>query len=151
MTTGDVFEGASSLSLDAKGRLAIPARHREPLAQAGGLVLTAHPDRCLVLYPQAAWQPIRQKILALPSLDKRAAGVRRLFVGMATTLEPDAAGRILVSPELRQFARLEKTVWLVGQGTHFEVWSDAGWQLQQEAMLDFGGDMLPAGLEDLTL
>lgn len=149
-----MFEGAAQLSLDAKGRLAIPARHRETLlaASADGLVLTAHPHACLLLYPQAAWQPIRDKILAAPSFDTRAASLKRLLVGNARTEALDSAGRLLVAPELRSFAKLEKTVWLVGMGSHFEIWSDAGWLRQHEVAAEaLAGDQPPPGFEDFSL
>jgi MraZ protein len=148
-----MFQGAAALSLDAKGRLAIPARHREALvaASASQLVLTAHPHRCLLLYPEPAWEPIRDKVLAASSLNPQAAAIKRLLVGNAREEEMDSAGRLLVAPELRQFAQLDKQVWLVGQGSHFEIWSDAGWQQQQEAVFALGDQFLPPGLEDLAL
>jgi MraZ protein len=148
-----MFQGATALSLDAKGRLAVPARHREALVTAseGQLVLTAHPHRCLLLYPAPAWEPIRDKVLAASSFDPRAAAIKRLLVGNARDESLDSAGRLLVSPELRLFAQLEKQVWLVGQGTHFEIWSDAGWRQQQEVFLGMGDQSLPPGLEDLAL
>ncbi len=148
-----MFQGATALSLDVKGRLAIPARHREGLVTASGgqLVLTAHPHRCLLLYPAAAWEPIRDKVLAASSLNLQAAAIKRLLVGNARDETLDSAGRLLVSPELRQFAQFEKQVWLVGQGSHFEIWSDAGWQQQQEVFLGMGDQSLPPGLEDLAL
>ncbi|TVO64167.1 division/cell wall cluster transcriptional repressor MraZ [Denitromonas ohlonensis] len=147
-----MFQGAAALSLDAKGRLAIPARHRDALtAGAGELVVTGHPHRCLLIYPSEAWQPIRDKVLAGSSLEPRSAMLKRLLVGFAREERLDGAGRVLVAPELRQFAELEKSVWLVGQGSHFELWSDAGWQKQQELMFGMGADLLPPGLEDLAL
>ncbi len=148
-----MFQGATALSLDAKGRLAIPARHREALLAASGgqLVLTAHPHRCLLLYPAVAWEPIRDKVLAASSLNLQSAAIKRLLVGNARDESLDSAGRLLVSPELRQFALFDKQVWLVGQGSHFEIWSDAGWQQQQEVFLGMGDQSLPAGLEDLAL
>jgi MraZ protein len=148
-----MFQGATALSLDVKGRLAIPARHREALlaASAGQLVLTAHPHRCLLLYPAAAWEPIRDKVLAASSLNLQSAAIKRLLVGNARDESLDSAGRLLVSPELRQFAQFDKQVWLVGQGSHFEIWSDAGWQQQQEVFLGMGDQALPPGLEDLAL
>lgn len=148
-----MFQGAAALSLDAKGRMAVPSRHRDVLAHAadGKLVLTAHPHRCLLLYPAPDWEPIRAQILATSSLQSDSAKVRRLLVGFAEDLELDGAGRVLISPVLRQFAGLEKTIYLVGQGTHFEIWSEAGWQAQQEAIFAMGDKLLPPGLENLAL
>lgn len=148
-----MFQGAVMLNLDAKGRMATPARHRDALlaASAGNLVLTAHPHRCLLLYPQPAWEPIRAQILAAPSLQVEAAMVRRLLVGFAEDVALDGAGRLLISASLRQYAGLEKEIWLVGQGSHFEVWSDAGWRAQQEAIFALGDKLLPAGLDHLAL
>ena len=147
-----MFQGATALSLDVKGRLAIPARHREALVEAAGgqLVLTAHPHRCLLLYPEPAWLPIRDKVLATSSLNPQAASIKRLLVGNARDETLDSAGRLLIAPELRQFAGLEKQVWLVGLGSHFEIWSDIGWQKEQDAVFALG-DQLPPGLEDLAL
>ncbi len=147
-----MFQGAVALSLDAKGRLAIPARHRDALAvDSGQLVITAHPHGCLLVYPVPAWVPIRDKVLAAPSLDPLSAQLKRLLVGFAQEESLDSAGRVLVAPSLRQFAKLEKQVWLVGQGSHFELWSDAGWQKQQAAMLALADTGLPPGFESLAL
>ena len=147
-----MFQGATALNLDAKGRLAIPARHRESLAEAsnGELILTAHPHRCLLIYPAPAWEPIRDKVLAASSLNPQSAAIKRLLVGNAREETLDSAGRLLVAPELRQFAQLDKLIWLVGQGSHFEIWSDAGWKKEQDAVFALG-DQLPPGLEDLAL
>ena len=128
-----MFQGAAALNLDAKGRMTVPARHRDALLAAaeGQLVLTAHPHRCLLLYPAPAWEPIRAKILAAPSLETQSAMLRRLLVGFAVDTDMDAAGRVLVSPELRQYAALEKQ--------------------QQEEIFALGDKLLPPGLETLTL
>ena len=151
-----MFQGATTLSLDAKGRMAIPARHRDALLLAagasGGLVLTAHPHRCLLLYPEPAWTPIRDKILAAPSFDPRSAAATRILVGNAREESLDSAGRLLIAPELRAFAGLEKQVWLVGIGSHFEIWSDAGWQGQHEAAADaLTSNEPPPGFEGISL
>ncbi len=147
-----MFQGAAALSVDAKGRIAVPARHREALVPDGApLVITAHPHRCLLVYPQHAWEPISRQIAAMPGLDPRTATLKRLLVGFAQSETLDAAGRTVIAPSLRQWAGLEKQVWLVGQGSHFELWSDAGWQAQQEAMQSLEGDGLPPGFESLAL
>jgi len=147
-----MFQGATALNLDAKGRLAIPARHREALASEGGqVVVTAHPHRCLLVYSVSAWSPIRDQVLATPGLDPRSASLKRLLVGYAQDEALDAAGRVLLAPSLRQFAALEKQVWLVGQGSHFELWADARWQQQQQAMMALAETGLPPGFDSLVL
>ena len=78
-----MFQGAAALNLDAKGRLAIPARHRDALTvETGQLVLTAHPHGCLLVYPVPAWVPIRDQVLAAPGLDRMSAMLKRLLVGL---------------------------------------------------------------------
>ncbi|MBK6909297.1 MAG: division/cell wall cluster transcriptional repressor MraZ [Rhodocyclaceae bacterium] len=148
-----MFQGAAALNLDAKGRMAVPAKHRDALVAhgAGHLVVTAHPHRCLLLYPAPAWEPIRNQLNAASSLQVESAMVKRLLVGFAEDIEMDSAGRLLLSPTLRKFAGLEKEIWMVGQGSHFEIWSDAGWQAQQEAIFSLGDKLLPPGLENLAL
>jgi MraZ protein len=149
-----VFEGATALSLDAKGRLAIPAKQRGPLSAVaeGALVLTAHPHRCLLLYPAPAWLPIREQILKASSLDPKAAPIKRVLVGNARTEELDSAGRILIAPELRAYAQLEKTVYLVGMGSHFEIWNEAAWKEQNNLAADLmSSGELPGCFGDLSL
>ncbi|MDR1853932.1 MAG: division/cell wall cluster transcriptional repressor MraZ [Azoarcus sp.] len=147
-----MFQGATTLNLDAKGRLAIPARHRDALVSGEGqVIVTAHPHGCLLVYPPAAWEPIRDQVLAAPSLDQRSALLKRLLVGYAQDETLDATGRVLLAPTLRAFAALEKQVWLVGQGSHFELWADAKWQQQQQAMMALAADDLPPGFDSLAL
>ena len=85
------------------------------------------------------------------SLDEASAKVRRLFVGNANPEQLDSAGRLLVAPELRMRAQLDKKVWLVGQGDHFELWSDVRWEQQQEESFAMDLSQLPPGLEKLRL
>ncbi len=149
-----MFQGATALNLDAKGRMAVPSRHRDALtiSSAGRLILTTHPHRCLLLYPEPAWAPIRDKILAAPSFDPRSAAAKRVLGGNARDEEMDGAGRLLIAPELREYASLEKQVWLVGMGTHFEIWSDVGWKRQHEAAFDaLAANEPPPGFEGISL
>lgn len=148
-----MFRGATSLSLDAKGRLAVPTRHREALLHecAGNLVLTAHPHRCLLLYPQPAWEPIQAKMMALSSFDKQSSALQRLLVGFAEDIAMDSAGRVLVSPVLRDFAGLTKEVMLVGQGSHFELWNMEAWREQLAQVMQGDGLVMPAELEGFSL
>ncbi len=147
-----MFQGATGLNLDAKGRLAVPTKHREPL-QAGPeskLVLTAHPHRCLLLYPAQAWEPIRARIMTFSSFDPQLSLWKRLLVGFAEDLELDASGRLLISPELRKFAAFERQLMLVGQGSHFELWSEQAWEKQLER-IETEPEKMPPGMENFAL
>lgn len=148
-----MFRGATSLNLDAKSRLVVPTKHREALQLecAGSLVLTAHPHRCLLLYPQPAWEPIQAKMMALSSFDKQSSALQRLLVGFAEDINLDSAGRMLVSPVLREFAGLDKEVMLVGQGSHFELWGMAAWRSQLEQVMQSDSFSMPAELEGFSL
>ncbi len=141
-----VFQGASALALDAKGRLTVPARHREVLqALCGGqLTLTKHPEGCLMLFPRPAWEQFRDKVAALPM---SAAGWKRVFLGNAQDVEIDAAARVLISPELRTAAGLQKDTMLLGMGSHFELW-DAEAHAAHEAEVMAGE--LPDALKDFS-
>jgi len=138
--------------VDAKGRLAVPTRYREALQSgaAGKQVLTAHPHRCILLYPASAWEPIRARIMGFSSFDAQTSLWKRLLVGFAEEVQLDASGRLLISPELRKFASFEKEVMMVGQGSHFEIWSQAAWERQLE-QLSTSSDKLPPGMENFAL
>ena len=148
-----MFRGATHLSMDAKYRLAVPSKHRDVLqAQgAGNLILTAHPHRCLLLYPQPLWAPIEAKINSLSSFNPQTSAYQRMMVGQAEDLSLDSAGRLLVSPVLRGFAKLDKDVMFVGQGSHFELWNLDAWNKQLEILT--GGDSfeMPTELEGFSL
>ena len=148
-----MFRGITQLSLDAKGRLAIPARYRGELMSfcAGRLIVTVDPSKCLLIYPQPAWEPIEQKLNNLSSFDPKTRNLQRLLVGNASDVEMDAAGRILVSLPLRQFAGLSKDVVLVGQGAKFELWDEGQWNLQIEDALAFKDGDMPPELDGFSL
>ena len=148
-----MFQGAAQLNLDGKGRLAIPARYRDRLLNscAGNLVLTADADGCLLVYPEPDWLPIRDKLLKLSSLNPKIRALQRRLIGYAEDVLMDSAGRVLVSPVLRTYAALDKTVMLVGQGNKFELWDESKWQAQQESDLSFSEGELPLELEGFSL
>ena len=148
-----MFQGATQVNLDAKGRMAVPTKVRDPLTSGGTvkLVLTAHPDGCLLLYPQPAWEPIRARVMAFPSLDRQFSVWKRLLVGFAEDVELDSAGRLMVSPELRDFARITRPVMFVGQGSHFEIWDLETWNTQLESLRSGGSTSLPPGMENFSL
>ena len=147
-----MFQGATELSLDPKGRLAIPTRHRDGLTAGGtGVVLTAHPDRCLLLYPRAAFAPIGTKVATLSSFNEQARWWQRLVVGFAEEIDLDGSGRILISPALRKFADLKRSVMLVGQGSHFELWDVEVWDQKLGDALSVAGSTPPPGTERFSL
>ncbi len=148
-----MFQGAVQLNLDSKGRLAIPAKHRDVLLSecAGSLVLTADADGCLLVYAQSVWRPISEKLNKLSSFNPKSRALQRLLVGNAEDVLMDNAGRVLISPNLRNYAALDKRVMLVGQGNKFELWDEAKWQAQQDASLSFINGDLPSELEGFSL
>ena len=148
-----MFRGVTQLSLDNKGRLAIPTKYRDSLLAfcAGHLVLTADPSKCLLVYPQPAWEPIEQKLNSLSSFNPQTRSLQRLLVGNASDVEMDSAGRILVPPPLRQFAGLSKNVVLVGQGAKLELWEEEKWNQQIEDSLILKDGSMPSELDGFSL
>lgn len=124
-----MFQGASFLSLDAKGRLSVPSRHRETLGgDACAFTITKHPHGCLMVFPRLEWEKFRERIAALPM---QAQWWKRIFLGNAMEVEMDAAGRVLVSPELRKAAGISRAAVLLGMGSYFELWDAAVYEAQE--------------------
>ncbi len=147
------FQGASAISLDAKGRLAVPTRYREKILEQGGgqVIVTAHPHRCLLLYPAPLWEPIASKIMALPGFDPSVAALQQLLVGHADEVEMDSAGRVLISPTLRRLANIDREVMMFGQVTHFRMWHPEAWEKQLEIFTQQLPGVMPPGTESLSL
>jgi len=141
-----VFRGANKVTLDAKGRMVMPTRYRERLADRsqGRLVVTIDRDHCLLLYPLPDWEEIERKLMRLPTLNVQARRLQRLMVGHATELELDGHGRLLLPPQLREFAGLTREATLIGQGTRFELWDEARWNERRDEWLK--DEELPAQL-----
>ena len=148
-----MFRGVTTVSLDSKGRLVVPVRYRDALlAQSEGrVVVTADPNSCLLLYSQPEWEPIEKKLMGLSSFNPRIRQLQQLLVGHAEVLDLDSNGRILLTPSLRQFAGLDKSVVLVGQGMKFELWNEERWNAQMEEALSFRDGEMPPELEGFTL
>lgn len=148
-----MFRGSSTLNLDSKGRLAVPTRHRDFLQSycSGRLIVTADPSKCLLIYPLPDWEPIEKKLNSLSSFNPQTRSLQRLLVGNASDVELDSAGRILVPTSLRQFAGLEKSVVLAGQGNKFEVWDEEKWNQQNAEALVFRDGGMPPELEGFSL
>ena len=149
-----MFRGATKVTLDAKGRFAIPTRYRERIAARceGQLIATVDKDYCLLIYPYPEWEEIERKLMRLSSMNKKSRRLQRLMVGHATEVEIDGHGRILLSRELREFAELGRQAVLIGQGNKFELWDEERWNAKRDEWLsDEDETDLPAELESLSL
>lgn len=153
-----MFRGSHSVSIDAKGRVAIPASYRQALIDAcgGRMVVTPHWDGFLLVYPQDRFQTLEQQLLSKGGFDTQVRAIQRFLIGNARDVEMDRQGRILLPANLRAHAELDTKSMLAGMGHAFELWSEAKWQAGQE---DFGqalaaqaasGDM-PQALQDVPL
>lgn len=131
-----MFLGRFSHNLDAKGRLAIPAKFRGALAD--GLVITRGIDRCLTVYPMATWQALAAKIDALSAADADARQFKRIVFAEAMDEALDSQGRIVVPPELRRYAGIEREAIVVGVNTSLEIWDAARWEAQNAIAEDEG-------------
>ncbi|RXS43137.1 transcriptional regulator MraZ [Idiomarina sp. 29L] len=152
-----MFRGATTLSLDSKGRLAIPAKYRQSLSLdcEGKMVCTIDIKQpCLLLYPLPEWQIIEKKLTRLSSMNPAERRLQRLLLGHADDCEMDKNGRLLISAPLRQHAGLEKKLMLVGQLNKFELWDEGAWhdQVAQDMDVEREGDFtLNERLEDFSL
>lgn len=130
-----MLRGFSNLALDAKGRLSVPARYREQVASAcaNRLVVTVNPwDKCLWLYPAPEWEIAEAKLMQLSDAERLDRRTKQILRGYATDCDLDGHGRILIPPELREFAGLERDVVLLGQGNRFEIWNRPAWDARRE-------------------
>lgn len=151
-----MFRGVAELSLDAKGRIAMPAKFRDRLQDQcdGKLVITVDRDGCLLVYPLPEWEEIERKLVKLPTLNKQARRLQRLLIGHATECELDGSGRILIPPPLREFASLDKQTVLIGQGNKFELWDAQIWNERRAVWLSEDEDDeegLPIEFQSLSL
>ncbi|OOS01466.1 cell division/cell wall cluster transcriptional repressor MraZ [Canicola haemoglobinophilus] len=143
-----MFRGASAVNLDTKGRIAIPTRYRPEILETnqGKMVCTVDIRQpCLLLYPLEQWEIIEQRLSKLSNFNPAERSLQRVMLGYATECELDSSGRILISAPLRQHAKLEKSIMLVGQLNKFEIWSESEWQAQIEK------DMALAASGQLTM
>jgi MraZ protein len=128
-----MFRGRFEHLIDSKGRLSIPSKFRETLNERydSRLVITAY-DNCLIAYPFAEWQVLEEKVASMPEFKKDTKAFLRFFYSSAADCAIDKLGRILVPQALRDYARLEKDVILIGALKHVEIWSKTLWE-QAEA------------------
>lgn len=151
-----MFRRFDELNLDAKGRIGLPTRYHDKARAEyeGQFVATVDiRENCLVLYPLPEWEAIEARLDQLPSSQPAFAMLKRRLLGYATDISMDATGRLLLSPELRAFAGLEKTVVLVGQGKKCEIWSKDAWQAMEAKAIsaDFSSPELAPAIDSLAL
>ncbi|MDX1491221.1 MAG: division/cell wall cluster transcriptional repressor MraZ [Pseudohongiellaceae bacterium] len=140
-----MFQGLIKVNLDAKGRMAMPMRYRKPLTEEsdGKVVVTIDPtSKCLCLYPSEAWEKTKKQVESLPNKPdiKR---FKRLFLGYAFDFELDGSGRMLLPQELRDYAGLDKQLYLAGMGSKAEIWSEENWKAEHDAW----DDIVESGVE----
>jgi len=131
----NTFRGGPVLTLDGKGRITVPSRWRELLMATvnGQMVVAKNADGCLGLYPLPVWEALEAQLLELSSENDPW---RRFFIGSATEVEIDASSRVLIPPELRAWAGLDKDVKFMGVGPHFELWDTSRYEAKEaEALL----------------
>ncbi len=152
-----MFRGLTALNIDEKGRITIPSTYRQAIMDeaSGEVVITIDTEeRCLLLYPSPAWLTIEAKLQELPSFLPATRRIQRLLIGHATDVELDRSGRVLLPPLLREYAGLDKTLMLVGQGNKFELWDQSQWNANRDGWLtkDKDGDSgMPPELMSLSL
>lgn len=143
-----MFRGISNITVDAKGRLSMPAKYRDAMAQtaAGHIVITVdHTDKCLLVYPMDQWVKVEQTLMSLPNMNRRVRNMQRLIMGHAAELEMDAQGRVLLPAPLREYASLGKKAVLVGQANKFELWDADIWNAARDSWLQEAQDDEEAG------
>ena len=148
-----MFQGETAITIDDKGRLAIPTAYRELVAQASGnrLVLTYNPfeSGCLYLYPQPVWETLRDQVNALPRIKENNRLLQFKLVGAAAFVEPDGSGRISIPASQRSAVGIERRAVLLGMGDKFELWSEQAHHAQIRQTLgdaDLGEDLLDLAL-----
>jgi MraZ protein len=141
-----VFQGTSALTLDGKGRITVPARHREALAALtqSQLTLTKHPAGCLSVFPRQAWESFRERLMGL---SMQADGWRRVLLGSAVDVEIDGASRLLIPPELRAAANLTRDVLLLGMGQRLELWDAARYAAHEQQVM---ASAMPDAIKDFV-
>ena len=149
-----MFRGVNKINLDAKGRMALPARYRDQIADCCENQLVATIDtetRCLLLYPLPEWETIEKKIDALPSFNPAARRIQRLLIGHATDIELDSSGRLLLPQPLREYAQMDKKLVLLGQGRKFEIWGEEQWNSARDLYLAENDEAVALPEDLLTL
>lgn len=149
------FRGITRLTIDNKGRVALPKHQRDRLEQGGvtELVISLDPDRCLVVYPAPLFYDLERQIMALSKSYPYNKMLQQTMVAFATPFELDSAGRMLLPADLRAEAGLDKKVVLIGQGKRLELWDERSWvdvsASWDETRKSTPADELPPGVADI--
>lgn len=142
-----MFYGEKPISIDAKGRVAVPTCFRDGIAEvcANKLVLTysVHARGCLWLYPHPIWEELRDQVNGLNEFVRQHRMLKLKVVNSALEVEPDANGRIVLPPKMRQVANVEKHAIFMGAGKRFEIWNE-------EALAKERGDYTDINAEDVS-
>jgi MraZ protein len=142
---GPVFLGTHQPRLDDKGRLFLPAKYREELAE--GLVITKGQERCLYVFPVEEFQRITEALSTAPVTAKAVRDYSRVFFASASDETPDKQGRITIPPSLRQYAGLDRDCVVIGANTRLEIWDAQAWETylaaQEQAFSDLSEEVLP--------
>lgn len=137
------LRGIVDVSLDERGRMAIPGRYRQAFANgdAGRAVVTIdRQERCLLVYPPAEWAIVQEGLKALRNASNRVRKVQRMLIGFAFDIEIDRQGRLLIPPKLREYSGIDRKAVLLGQLNKLELWSAESWQQNMEGWPDTSED-----------
>jgi MraZ protein len=141
-----MFRGSFEHTVDSKGRVSVPSRFREIIADRydGKLVLAMDYDKCLTVYPIEEWEKLEDKIRNLPTMKKEVKDFMRFLLASATECELDKQGRVLIPPTLREHAGIAKNVMLVGIIDKIEIWDAKAWEARNSQNGDKIGEALAA-------
>ncbi len=147
-----VFLGTFHHALDSKGRLSIPVKFREILntESNGTIVITTDLDLCLAAYPTHEWQSFMEKAKKLPTMDKGVKRFFRFLFSSASECFLDKQGRVLIPPNLREYAGLNGNAVVVGGGNKFEVWNPGKWE-ESEALVSENASQIQDTLAELGM
>jgi len=153
-----VFKGSHPITIDAKGRIAIPASYRQSLIDdcGGRLVITRHWDGCLLVYPAPEFQKFEDQLLSKGSLNPQVRNIQRFFIGNARDIDMDRQGRLLLPANLRAAAGLDSKAVLSGLGNLFELWGEDQYNARDadiaaELSANAASGNLPDVLMDISL
>lgn len=141
-----MFRGANSINLDSKGRIAVPAKYRQCISEstASHMIITCDPyDNCLLIFTLEHWESTEADLQSLSNSKPLHRRLKRIMLSHATEVDMDANGRLLIPSVLRERAKLQKDVMLIGHGKTFQLWDENQWhQLVEEDMAVMSSDEL---------